>query len=105
MSNTSDAEYMDLAMIAAEFQIPPSQLEGVELLYSRYETGNYEGSAFVLYRQGGELFEVNASHCSCYGLEDQWEPSRTNVATIRMRPRALTDWPGLEAVLQQLEAA
>ena len=46
--------------------------EGVEVLLASYSYEDYSGLAFVLFRKDGELFEVNGSHCSCYGLEDQW---------------------------------
>ena len=59
--------------------------EGVEVLLASYSYEDYSGLAFVLFRKGGELFEVNGSHCSCYGLEDQWEPEQTTVAALRYR--------------------
>lgn len=58
--------------IAREFEIPLESLNEAEILVAEYSTGNYEGHAFVLYRQDGNLYEVNASHCSCYALEGQW---------------------------------
>lgn len=59
--------------------------EGVEVLLASYSYEDYSGLAFVLFRKDGELFEVNGSHCSCYGLEDQWEPELTTVAALRHR--------------------
>ena len=59
--------------------------EGVEVLLASYSYEDYSGLAFVLFRKGGELFEVNGSHCSCYGLEDQWEPEPTTVAALTHR--------------------
>lgn len=57
----------------------------IEILVAWYGVGNYEGESFVLFRQNGKLFEVNASHCSCYGLEDKWEPEETSVAALILR--------------------
>jgi hypothetical protein len=48
---------------------------GIVLAY--YDMDGYEGSAFVLLLRDGELWEVNGSHCSCYGLENQWNPEPT----------------------------
>jgi len=45
----------------------------VKILFAHYDVDGYEGSAWVLYCEGGKLFEVHGSHCSCYGLEGQWE--------------------------------
>lgn len=61
------------------------ELEGAELLVSLYETPAYEGYCFILYRKGGELYEVNGSHCSCHGLEDQWDPTVTNWRALASR--------------------
>ncbi len=49
----------------------------INLLLASYETGCYDGTAFVLYEKDGILYEVNASHCSCHGLENEWEPEAT----------------------------
>jgi hypothetical protein len=45
-------------------------------LYAEYTYENYDGSAFVLYvdRRDMQLYAVYGGHCSCYGLEDQWDP-------------------------------
>ena len=58
---------------------------GCEILLASYGTPAYEGYAFVLFRKGGVLYEVNGSHCSCYGLEGQWEPEETTVEALRHR--------------------
>lgn len=72
--------------VVSNFALSPSDLEGVEILYAMYDGGGYDGWAWVLFRKEGKLFEVNGSHCSCYGLEDQWEPSLSSVKAIMMRP-------------------
>ena len=58
---------------------------GAEILLASYGTPDYEGYAFVLFRRDGKLWEVNASHCSCYGLEGQWQPEETTVDALRRR--------------------
>lgn len=70
------------------FSLESSDLDGVEILYAEYERddGGYEGYAFVLFKKDGLLYEVNASHCSCNGLEEQWQPSLTTVDALLMRP-------------------
>jgi hypothetical protein len=68
-----------------EYDYDMIDTEGVEILLSHYEAGGYEGSAFVLFRKDGKLYEVNASHCSCYGLEGQWSPEETTIAALRHR--------------------
>ena len=56
-----------------------------EILLASYGTPSYEGYAFVLFRRDGKLWEVNGSHCSCYGLEGQWEPEEVSVEALRHR--------------------
>jgi len=60
--------------LTEDFRLKPSQLKGVKILLASYSYQDYSGDAFVLFKQGGKYYEVNGGHCSCYGLEDQWEP-------------------------------
>lgn len=62
-----------------------------EVILAVYEGGSYEGSSIVVYRNGDEYFINEGSHCSCYGLEGQWEPESydksTFLKTLEMRNR------------------
>jgi hypothetical protein len=57
----------------------------INILLASYDCGNWEGDAFVLFERNGQLYEVNGSHCSCYGLEGQWNPEETSVEALRHR--------------------
>ena len=59
----------------------------IEILLASYTYQDYSGSAFVLFRKksDGKLYEVNGSHCSCYGLEGQWLPEETNINELKHR--------------------
>lgn len=48
----------------------------IEILFASYECGCYEGTALVVFKDKAKnsLYVVEASHCSCYGLEGAWEP-------------------------------
>lgn len=59
--------------------------ERVEVIVAHYSYEDYSGNAFVLFRDAGKLYEVNGSHCSCYGLEGQWEPEETTVEALQHR--------------------
>jgi hypothetical protein len=48
--------------------------EEPEAVYACYWYEHYEGSAVVVYKRDGQWFLVTGGHCSCYGLEGQWEP-------------------------------
>jgi hypothetical protein len=81
------------------FAIDSEKLEGVEILYACYSTGDYEGWAHVIFRKEGKLYEVNGSHCSCYGLEGQWKPEETSVAALLFRPNVADE---AKEILRQL---
>lgn len=68
--------FSDKADVAGQFCTELG--DDIEIVVAAYDTPPYEGYAFVLYRQGGVLYEVNASHCSCYGLCDHWYDSETD---------------------------
>lgn len=55
------------------------------ILFAEYDHGGYDGSAYVLIDEGGELKEVYGAHCSCYGLEGQWEPEVVTPKALRDR--------------------
>lgn len=56
-----------------------------EILLGSYTYEDYSGDAFVLAKKGRKLYEVNGGHCSCYGLEGQWEPEETSIEALRHR--------------------
>jgi hypothetical protein len=58
------------------------QPEDSIVLFAVYGDGDYCGKAFVLCRDEAGLFTVEASHCSCYGLEDSWSPVRVTIASL-----------------------
>ena len=62
-----------------------SLYEGIEILLAYYLYEDYSGEAFVLFKKDGVLYEVNGSHCSCYGLEGQWDPEETTVEALKHR--------------------
>lgn len=53
-----------------------------KIIFAIYDSHDYDGSAFVLIKSGKKLYEVNGSHCSCYGLEDQWEPEEVTLIEL-----------------------
>ena len=46
------------------------------IISATYSYYCYEGEAAVIFYDAikGQFFEVHGSHCSCYGLEGQWDP-------------------------------
>ena len=77
----------------------------INILIAIYELPAYEGYAFVLFEKDGQLFEVNGSHCSCYGLEGQWEPEETTLEALKYRIENGTLFYGyhLDRIKEELE--
>lgn len=76
--------------------------DDIEILLAWYGYGSYCGDSFVLFRQNGKLYEVNASHCSCNGLEGQWEPEETSIAALEKR-NFYNEYDGYDEANQQLK--
>ncbi len=68
--------------VVREFSIQDGDLRDAFILVAWYGYRDYDGSAFVLFERDGKLYEVNGGHCSCYGLEDQWDPEETTAEAI-----------------------
>lgn len=69
--------------VVRDFEIDAQVLAKARVIIAWYGQGDYCGSAFVLFSEGGKLYEVHGSHCSCYGLEDQWSPEETTVEALQ----------------------
>jgi hypothetical protein len=54
-----------------------------EILFAWYSYEDYNGEAVVIFKENGKLYEVRGSHCSCYGLEDQWQPEETFIEALK----------------------
>jgi hypothetical protein len=51
-----------------------SEPEPDEVFKAAYDGEGYDGTAEIYYRRGQKYYHVYGSHCSCYGLEGQWDP-------------------------------
>jgi len=47
----------------------------IQILYASYSYEDYSGYATVVYyrESTGKYYEIYGSHCSCFGLEGQWD--------------------------------
>lgn len=50
--------------------------EPTEVFVAFYDHEAYgcDGDSEVYYRRGRKYYHNSGSHCSCHGLEDQWQP-------------------------------
>lgn len=71
--------------IIEDYDAPKDALDGATVHLAWYGYGDYCGSSLVIYERNGNLYEVNGSHCSCYGLEGQWEPEETSWDALSKR--------------------
>lgn len=72
----------------SDWEIPADKIVPIsdaDVIVAAYGGGAYEGAAFVLFKHDGKLYEVNGSHCSCFGLEGQWNPEETFYETLAKR--------------------
>jgi hypothetical protein len=70
-------------------EILAEEIKTLDIIVAAYNVESYSGDAFVLYRKDGKLYEVNDSHCSCYGLGN-WEPDETTKEALLLR---FSDYP------------
>ena len=77
--------WSDKQDVERDFSIDSQELKGAKIHLAWYGQGDYCGSAFVLFEKDGQLYECHGSHCSCYGLEDQWGPEETTVESLAHR--------------------
>ena len=78
-------DFKDVEDVIAQFAAPEDALTGAEVFFADYTYEDYSGSATVIFEKDGKLWEVNGSHCSCYGLEGQWQPEETSWEAIAIR--------------------
>jgi len=75
--------------IEERFRLDPGYLKKNDLItiYAQYNYEDYSGGAFLLFwhKKSNRIFEVNGSHCSCYGLEGQFTLEPTKLRSVVMR--------------------
>ena len=77
------------AHIVADYEVDRAVVDKFDILVAYESVGSWgcDSSSWFLLRdrETGKLFEINGSHCSCYGFEGQFEPEETNVAALQHR--------------------
>jgi hypothetical protein len=89
--------------VAKEFEVElPDSIDILVAAYGDPHEYGYYGQAVVYYVENRQLFEVHASHCSCYGLESQWEPKPMTWQDLQADLKHnCGDWPALALALQE----
>ena len=78
-------DFEDKEDVFSNFNVKDEDTKGVEILLASYDNEGYDGSAMVIFEKDDKLFEVHGSHCSCMGLEDQWDPEETTFEALQFR--------------------
>ena len=93
-------DFSDAESVFSNFELDKEKRDGINILFASYGQDHYSGDAYVLFEKNGKLFDVSGSHCSCYRLENQFDPSETTIEALTL---ALTegkmgkdDWCGNE---------
>lgn len=71
--------------VVSQFSIGEDELKDVRIIAATYDNEGYDGSAMIVFRKEGKLYEVHGSHCSCYGLEGQWNPEEISYEALMDR--------------------
>ncbi len=79
------SEFKNQKDVIKEYEAPIDALRKAKIHLAWYGYGSYCGDSLVIYEQGGKLYEVNGSHCSCFGLEGQWNPEETSWEALAKR--------------------
>ena len=66
--------------VCREFRI--DNFDGT-VIFAAYEYEDYSGSAEVIFIHDGKFYMVQGGHCSCNGLEEQWEPVEMPIDGLR----------------------
>ncbi len=93
-------EWEDEKTLIGDFAIKTKDLQEVEILAADYEADGYEGSALVIFQKDEKLFLVSGSHCSCYGLENQWEPDE--ISWEYLKNQSKNEWYSHRSLIHEL---
>lgn len=71
--------------VVSNFEISDELSALINILFASYGYESYSGSAFVLFEKEGKLYEAYGSHCSCVGLEGQFDFEEVNLTELENR--------------------
>ena len=81
---------LDWSELQKEFEMNESEPD--ELIFVSYDGDGYDASIFIMYRNGSKYYIVEGSHCSCFGFEDQWDPTEYENKDILIKSLVLRSY-------------
>jgi hypothetical protein len=95
MTKVCFGEFENWDEVVEEFDLEPSTAPEPDDYFAAYGTPMYEGSALVLIRKPNGMIDVaEGLHCSCYGLEGQFDPDEMPVAAVAAMIEAIDEGYG-----------
>ena len=91
MMNVFLEGFDNLEAVHSGYSIDPAVTKGYDVVVAVYNHEGYEGDAYVLWHRDGQYYESFGSHCSCYGLEEQFDFQDT--AEVALKHRFLKGQP------------
>ena len=77
-------EFDSKESVMNNFCVDENLREGINVLFASYYQPSYEGYAYVLFEYDGKLYETFGSHCSCYGLEGQFDFNEVTLQELEL---------------------
>ncbi len=62
--------FSDEADVCRQMAFTDEQRQNRTIVYAQYSQIDYDGDATVIYLEDGKLYQINASHCSCFSLSE-----------------------------------
>jgi len=59
--------------------------DNIRIVYAVFNSDGYEVDAFIIYYDTNDkkYYEVRGYHCSCFGFEDQWQPTEMTLESMQ----------------------
>lgn len=81
-----DGEFENWDDVMSSFDVDEKDRFVPDIVYKAcYDRDGYDGYAIVAYKKNDKFYLVKGSHCSCYGLEGQWDPEEIETKKLLMR--------------------
>jgi hypothetical protein len=77
--------FVDLEDIKHLFRSDCDGLTDNEVIFASYGSQCYDGDAIVIFERQGKYYTSEGGHCSCSGLEGQWEMIETSKEIMKDR--------------------